>query len=216
MYNYPYESRDLRASASPRGHARSRRPRHRDGAFFVVQSDGRDTRTWGSWLMLARVASEGDDVTMAVVRRPREESDTAVMLSLTYISTAATPFDTEQMAALLLQSRENNDRHGLTGMLLYKEGRFMQVLEGSSEEVRERYAVISADPRHTGVRTLLDESIDQRRFGQWSMGVPDVADDDLRRAPGYDAFFETPPRRREGWEDPSRAQLLLDWFRLRG
>jgi hypothetical protein len=135
------------------------------------------------------------------------------MLSLTYISTASTPFEPEQITALLLQSRENNERRGLTGMLLFKDGRFMQVLEGAAEDVRERYTVISADPRHTDVKTLLDESIEHRRFPQWSMGFPHPADAELREAPGYDSFFETPAGRRNSWEDPSRAQLLLDWFR---
>lgn len=133
--------------------------------------------------------------------------------SLTYMSSASTPFEAKQMTALLLQSRENNDRHGLTGMLLYKNGRFMQVLEGAEKEVRERYAVIAADPRHTDLKTLLDESIERRRFPQWSMGVPDPVDADLRTAPGYDSFFETRTRRFDVGEDSSRAQLLLEWFR---
>jgi hypothetical protein len=137
------------------------------------------------------------------------------MLSLTYMSTASTPFEPKQMTALLLQSRENNERRGLTGMLLFKDGRFMQVLEGATDDVRERYAVISADPRHTDIKTLLEEPIEQRRFPLWSMGLPDPADADLRKAPGYDSFFETPAGRGTSWEDPSRAQLLLDWFRRR-
>lgn len=137
------------------------------------------------------------------------------MLSLTYMSTASVPFEPSEMTALLRQSRENNERRGLTGMLLFKEGRFMQVLEGPDEVVRERYDVIAADPRHTEVRTLLDESIEERRFPQWSMGLPGPADEELRQAPGYDSFFEAPARRRHSWEDPSRAQLLLDWFRRR-
>ncbi len=135
------------------------------------------------------------------------------MLSLTYMSTASSPFESKQMADLLTQSRENNERRGLTGMLLFKDGRFMQVLEGAEEDVRERYGVISADPRHTDIKTLLDESIEQRRFPHWSMGLSDPDDADLRQAPGYDSFFEAPVRRRNSWEDPSRAQMLLDWFR---
>jgi hypothetical protein len=137
------------------------------------------------------------------------------MQSLTYMSTATSPFPPEEIAALLKQSRENNERCGLTGMLLFKEGRFMQVLEGPEEDVRERYAVIAADPRHTDIRTLLDESIEVRRFPHWSMGLPSHAAADLRDAPGFDAFFEAPAGRRSTWNDPSRAQLLLDWFRRR-
>ncbi|WP_156357302.1 BLUF domain-containing protein [Frigoribacterium sp. Leaf263] len=138
-----------------------------------------------------------------------------MIVSLTYMSTASTPFDSERMAGLLQQSRENNGRRGLTGMLLYKNGRFMQVLEGAEKDVRERYAVIAADPRHTDLTTLVDESIERRRFPQWSMGVPEPLDADLREAPGYDSFFETPSRRFDIREDSSRAQLLLEWFRRR-
>jgi hypothetical protein len=138
-----------------------------------------------------------------------------VIVSLTYMSTASTPFDSKQMAALLQQSRENNERNGLTGMLLFKNGRFMQVLEGAEKDVRDRYAVIAADPRHTDLKTLVDESIERRRFPQWTMGVPDPVDADLREAPGYDSFFAAPSRRFDIQEDSSRAQLLLEWFRRR-
>lgn len=135
------------------------------------------------------------------------------MQSLTYMSTATTPLLTEEIASLLRKSRENNERSGLTGMLLFKEGRFMQVLEGPEQVVRARYAVISADPRHTDIKMLLDEEIELRRFPQWTMGLPAHTAADLRDAPGYDTFFETPASRRSTWNDPSRAQLLLDWFR---
>jgi hypothetical protein len=138
-----------------------------------------------------------------------------VIVSLTYMSTASTPFDSKQMAALLQQSRENNERNGLTGMLLFKNGRFMQVLEGAEKDVRDRYAVIAADPRHTDLKTLVDESIERRRFPQWTMGVPDPVGADLREAPGYDSFFAAPSRRFDIQEDSSRAQLLLEWFRRR-
>ncbi|OOB92279.1 BLUF domain-containing protein [Rathayibacter sp. VKM Ac-2630] len=137
------------------------------------------------------------------------------MLSVTYVSTAAESFGDADLAELLRQSRDNNARSGLTGMLLFKNGRFMQVLEGEEEDVRERYRAIAADPRHTDVTQLLSESIEGRRFPQWSMGFPTPEDAELRRAPGYDAFFDSPQKRRSSWDEPSRAQLLLDWFRQR-
>ncbi|KQQ09668.1 hypothetical protein ASF46_00585 [Rathayibacter sp. Leaf296] len=36
-----------------------------------------------------------------------------------------------------------------------------------------------------------------------------------RRAPDCDAFFDSPQKRRSSWDEPTRAQLLLDWFRQR-
>lgn len=135
------------------------------------------------------------------------------MLSLTYASRAVEPFDADAMSALLRHSRENNTRAGLTGMLMYKEGRFMQVLEGEDDAVRRLYAIIAADPRHDDVRMLLDDQIPERRFAEWSMACPTAPDSDLRGILGFDDVFATGVRRRHAWEDPSRAQLLLDWFR---
>jgi hypothetical protein len=51
------------------------------------------------------------------------------MLSLVYASSAKQLFSEEDLTALLQQSRDNNTRLGLSGLLLYKDGNFMQVLE---------------------------------------------------------------------------------------
>ncbi len=61
------------------------------------------------------------------------------MFSLTYVSSAVRPFAEDELADLLAVSRQNNARLGITGMLLYKDGNFMQVLEGEEAEVRTLY-----------------------------------------------------------------------------
>jgi hypothetical protein len=134
------------------------------------------------------------------------------VISMTYVSTAAEPFGDAEVRELLRHSRENNTRLGLTGMLLFKGDQFMQVLEGDDETVHALYAVIAADPRHTDVRTLLSTPITRRQFSEWSMGYQAVSDDSLREIPGYDGFLESAGRRRT-WDDPTKAQWLLDWFR---
>jgi hypothetical protein len=133
------------------------------------------------------------------------------VISMTYVSTAAVPFGDAEVRELLRHSRENNTRLGLTGMLLFKDDQFMQVLEGDDEKVRTLYGVIAADPRHTDVRTLLDAPITRRQFSEWSMGYKALSDDTIREIPGYDGFLESTSRRT--WDDPTKAQWLLDWFR---
>ena len=65
----------------------------------------------------------------------REDAGTA-LLSVVYSSTAVVPFSDHDLFELLEHSRENNARDGLTGMLLYRDERFLQVLEGPEEAVR--------------------------------------------------------------------------------
>jgi hypothetical protein len=130
------------------------------------------------------------------------------LLSIVYVSAAVAPFSEAELATLLAQSRENNAAAGLTGMLLYRDGQFMQALEGDDEAVRAIYEVVAADDRHDRVRTVLEEQITERRFPSWTMGFRLVTDESIRDAPGFDNFFH------EGsWGTTSRAQGLLEWFR---
>ena len=87
------------------------------------------------------------------------------LLSIVYSSVATVPFSEVDLALLLSMSRLNNQARGLTGVLLHADGQFMQALEGPEWAVRSILATIAADPRHTGVWTLDEESITARRFG---------------------------------------------------
>ena len=137
------------------------------------------------------------------------------MLSVVYASTAAAPFSESALAALLEQCQAKNERLGLTGLLLYKDGQFMQALEGAEDTVRDTYAVIAADPRHTGVRTLLEEQVPTRQFPDWTMGFRLLTDDAVRQIPGYSTFFDSRRDSTPTWATAARARWLLEWFRHR-
>ncbi|QKG58011.1 BLUF domain-containing protein [Hymenobacter sp. BRD128] len=79
------------------------------------------------------------------------------------------PFSEPQLQQLLGQARAFNARHGLTGILLYGQDQFFQVLEGDQLTVHALYARIQQDPRHRDVTTLVDKAIAQRSFADWSM-----------------------------------------------
>ena len=113
------------------------------------------------------------------------------MLSTVYVSRSSYPFTDDDLANLLMTSRSNNARLGITGMLLHREGRFIQVLEGPEEAVRERLAVIARDPRHTAVHTIVDELVEDRLFPAWTMGYRAVTDDLATVLPGYADVFDS-------------------------
>ena len=135
------------------------------------------------------------------------------MFSLVYVSSATLPFSAEDLRDLLATCRENNAALGVTGMLLYKDGNFMQVLEGDEKAVRGLYARIEADPRHGGEITLQQGFTERRQFPDWSMGFRDLNSTEEASTPGYSEFLNAPLTGREFPGVPSRAQKLLLSFK---
>jgi hypothetical protein len=87
-----------------------------------------------------------------------------------YASRAASGMDHEELLAILRQSKTANPAHGITGVLCFSEGIFLQVLEGGRSAVNQLYNRIASDSRHTDVELLCYEEIGERRFAGWSMG----------------------------------------------
>ncbi len=135
------------------------------------------------------------------------------MFFLVYISSATQPFSVDDLSTLLAVSRKNNAELGITGMLLYKDGNFMQVLEGDERTVRALYEKIGVDPRHSGEITLLQGFVDERQFPDWSMGFRDLNSPEIRATQSYSEFLNTPLTGQEFSGDPSRSQKLLLTFK---
>jgi len=76
----------------------------------------------------------------------------------------------DAIEAILLQSRQHNPACGITGILCYGGGIFLQAIEGGRMAVSELYGHIQKDPRHKDVMLLDYEEITERRFGGWTMG----------------------------------------------
>lgn len=91
------------------------------------------------------------------------------MRQLLYVSNANRGFDQADLDKILAQARANNGQHDVTGMLLYLDGAFMQVLEGPAQEVEAIYRKILQDDRHWGAQILLDREA-PRSFPDWTMG----------------------------------------------
>lgn len=76
----------------------------------------------------------------------------------------------EAIDAILAQSRHYNPSCGITGILCYGGGIFLQAIEGGRMAVSELYSHIQKDVRHKDVVLLHYEEIAERRFGGWTMG----------------------------------------------
>ncbi len=93
-----------------------------------------------------------------------------MLVRLMYASRAADTVDADELHAILRQSKADNPRRGITGVLCFSGGIFIQVLEGGRGPVNALYNRIVADPRHRDVILLSYEEIGERRFAGWSMG----------------------------------------------
>ncbi len=134
------------------------------------------------------------------------------MFSTVYISESTAAFQVDDLPALVAQASDKNGKAGLTGLLLYRDDRFLQTLEGPEQTVRALMAAITADPRHDHIRVLAEEQIEQRRFPDWSMVCPQVADADAEARLGSADLLA---HAREGLQAfPSRTALLLHWFQM--
>lgn len=132
------------------------------------------------------------------------------LFHLAYLSTAATPLALKDLLPILEISRDNNQRTGITGILLYRDGRFVQLLEGEESAVRDLYAVIGKDPRHHDVVTLFEGPITERRFSEWLMGFRDLTLSKIGRLEGFSEILNRDWSFDDLSEAPARTQELLD------
>jgi len=106
-----------------------------------------------------------------------------------YASAATRRFEAADLTALLQESRQHNEEAGLTGMLLYAEGSFFQVLEGAPGAVEALYARIERDKRHEHVTKIVAEAIPRRSFAHWTMGFSQMSRQELALISGTNDFF---------------------------
>src|SRR6476659_1930655 len=92
-----------------------------------------------------------------------------MLVRLLYASRAVDP-SPDTIEAIIAQSRQHNPGTGITGILCYGGGIFLQAIEGGRMQVSELFGHIQRDPRHKDVALLHFEEIFERRFGGWSMG----------------------------------------------
>ena len=91
------------------------------------------------------------------------------LIELSYVSEATNDMGILGLMNLLEDAVHKNKRNGITGVLFYDNRIFGQIVEGYPQHVELIWKAISADPRHSKVQVLDINSLQKRRFSNWSM-----------------------------------------------
>lgn len=135
------------------------------------------------------------------------------MHQVIYVSAATQLFSKAELLQLLTLVREKNQRLAVTGMLLYKDGDFIQLLEGEESVVKQVLDKIKVDRRHRYVTVILENDVESRLFPDWSMGFRDLSDPDLKEIPGFSNFLNASQPSEYALNDPNGCLELLSMFK---
>ncbi len=126
------------------------------------------------------------------------------MHAIAYVSAASWNLLDEQLDHIVSEARRVNTLNGVTGVLLYCDGNFMQYLEGEENAVMETYDRIRASESHYQINELMNQPILEREFGDWAMGLS---------RPTPDEFVELAAARWRGSAQtgPGASLLRLFW-----
>jgi uncharacterized membrane protein (DUF373 family)/acylphosphatase len=135
------------------------------------------------------------------------------MIQIAYISKATQSMSQDDLEEILRASRENNGRLGITGMLLYGNNTFVQILEGEEKAVNELINKIKRDPRHADFHVLKKKTIDQREYADWSMGFKQVSGKEFQAVKGLEQLVEKDFNRTFLEGHASIVESLMEHFR---
>ncbi|MDQ8003422.1 MAG: BLUF domain-containing protein [Pedobacter sp.] len=93
---------------------------------------------------------------------------------LLYYGVESFKFNQNDFDELLKQARERNESLAVTGKLIYCEGTFIQVLEGTEKNVLDIYASIKVDKRLIATKVVTTGTVEKRYFKNWSMDFDEV------------------------------------------
>jgi len=132
---------------------------------------------------------------------------------LCYASTATRELKRDDLLEILSYARQHNAEHGITGLLLFQDGHFVQVLEGEPEPVRQLYQHICQDERHGHIALLFEEFVSRSQYPDWSMGFQALDGTEWMEFPQEDS---DPHNLRALAQTMGRAKELLMYIRKRG
>lgn len=131
------------------------------------------------------------------------------MKQLIYTSSASGGVAAKTLGKIMASAHRNNERSGVTGLLMYNDGSFIQILEGEARSVDETFSRIRADRRHLRVLKLAEREGQDRLFPDWSMALArpeDVPDADAQVLRPFGEVLGMLSALRE--VDPRVSQLL--------
>ena len=130
--------------------------------------------------------------------------------SLVYVSSAVRLLSPAEIKHLLTRARERNQEYGITGVLLYIGGNFMQYIEGPADNLDVIYRIIREDEQHSGIILVTREAIEERQFGDWSMAYQTRDAQDYVGSPGERGLIEK--QLKLPATNPSTSRIVLHGF----
>jgi len=98
-----------------------------------------------------------------------------MLIRCLYASRARDKVTDQMLSEIVAQSRRNNARAGVTGLLYVANNVFVQAIEGGRPAVSALMGRILRDERHQQIELLSVEEIKERRFANWAMGQVNAA-----------------------------------------
>jgi hypothetical protein len=101
-----------------------------------------------------------------------------------YTSRAVKDFSKRELLDLLHDARAYNSVDKICGVLMHRNGYFLQVLEGEPEAIDNLLVRLIRDTRHADLKIIHDSSVDSLLFSNWAMGSADLESPELSLIPG--------------------------------
>ena len=96
--------------------------------------------------------------------------------TLCYVSSAKSSLSETDLEHLFRVNKRNNTKLGISGLLVYNNGNFLQILEGEEQKIHKLFAKISQDSRHNNIIKLIQAPIEERIFDDYESGFVMVED----------------------------------------
>ena len=131
---------------------------------------------------------------------------------LVYTSIASRKMSDDDLKVLLKTIRKNNEIRQVTGILLYLDPFFIQVLEGREAIVNNLFTRIKQDSRHNKVSLIYKKPIEERYFSDWTMGFSKITYENISTMEGFSDFLQRPTAEFFS-NSPSKVDELLYKFK---
>ena len=114
------------------------------------------------------------------------------LYTIVYVSIATQEMSAEDLKKIFKAGRANNEKAGITGMLLYRDGFFLQVIEGEEAQVDALYKKVIEDSRHTNHLLIYKRPIEKRAFSEHLLSASDVDASVFKDVKGFSDFMQRP------------------------
>ena len=113
------------------------------------------------------------------------------MYRIIYLSSASKLLSDDELNYLLKSSKIKNKKYNITGLLLYIDGDFLQVIEGEKQDVLNLFELIKKDERNRSIICVFNENVEKRQFPDWLMGFSQLTYHNLQKMDSFENITKT-------------------------